>query len=106
MIEMRQKRRYIAFGVSVAKFSKGEVTRAITNSLRSLEDFGDTSDVRMIFFEVGSGRGLLRCGHKQVAQVKAAILKLKRVGDRNVTFSILGVSGTIRAAKRKFLSAL
>jgi RNase P/RNase MRP subunit POP5 len=102
---MRQKRRYIAFGVSGAKFSKGEITRAITNSLRSLQDL-DTSAVRMIFFEAGSGRGLLRCEHKQVAQVKAAILKLKRIGSGGVSFSILGVSGTIRAAKRKFLSAL
>ena len=102
---MRQKRRYIAFGVSGAKFSKGEVTRAVTNSLRSLQDL-DTSTMRMIFFEVGSGRGILRCGHRQVAQVKAAILKLKRIGGRDVSFNILGVSGTIRAAKRKFLSTL
>ena len=103
---MRPKRRYIAFGVSGAKFSKGEITQAITNSLRSSQDLGDASAIRMIFLEAGSGRGLLRCEHKQVAQVKAAILKLKRIGDRNVAFSILGVSGTIRAAKRKFLSAL
>jgi ribonuclease P/MRP protein subunit POP5 len=102
---MRQKRRYIAFGVSGAKFSKGEVTRAITNSLRGLQDL-DTNAMRMIFFEAGSGRGLLRCERKQVAQVKAAILKLKRIGSRNVAFSILGVSGTIRAAKRKFLPVL
>ena len=102
---MRQKRRYIAFGVSGAKFSKGEVTRAVTNSLRSLQDL-DTSTMRMIFFEVGSGRGILRCGHRQVAQVKAAILKLKRIGGRDVSFNILGVSSTIRAAKRKFLSTL
>lgn len=102
---MRQKRRYIAFGVSGAKFGKGEITRAITNLLRGLQDF-DTSAMRMIFFEAGSGRGLLRCGHKQVAQVKAAILQLKRIGGRGASFSILGVSGTIKAAKRKFLSAL
>jgi RNase P/RNase MRP subunit POP5 len=103
---MRPRHRYVAFGVSGAKFSKGEVTRAITNSLRSLQDLGDTAAVRMIFFEAGSGRGLLRCGHKQVAQVKTAILKLKQIGDRDVSFSVFGVSGTIRAAKRKFLSAL
>jgi RNase P/RNase MRP subunit POP5 len=91
--------------VSGAKFSKGEVTQAIKNSLRGLQDL-DTSTMRMIFFEAGSGHGLLRCEHKQVAQVKAAILKLKRIGGRDVSFNVLGVSGTIRAAKRKFLSAL
>ena len=102
---MRPKYRYIAFSVSGAKFSKSEVTQTITNSLRSLQDL-DTSAVRMIFFEAGSGRGLLRCEHKQVAQVKAAILKLKRIGGGDASFSVLGVSGTIRAANRKFLSAL
>jgi RNase P/RNase MRP subunit POP5 len=75
------------------------------NSLRRLQDF-DMSVVRMIFLGADSGRVLLRCEHKQVAQVKAAILKLKRIDGRNVAFNILGVSGTIRAAKRKFLSAL
>jgi len=93
------------FGVSGAKISKGEVARAITNSLRGLQDL-DTNVMRMIFFEASSGCGLLRCEHKQVAQVKAAVLKLKRIGGGNVAFRILGVSGTIRAAKRKFLPAL
>ncbi len=102
---MRPKYRYIAFGVSGAKLSKGEATSAIMNSLRKSQDF-DMSVVRMIFFWADSGRVLLRCEHKQVAQAKAAILKLKRVGDKNVAFGILGVSGTIRAAKRKFLPAL
>jgi len=103
---MRPKRRYIAFGVSGVKLSGNEVARAITNSLRSLQDPSDTSAVRMIFFEASSGRGLLRCEHKQVAQVKTAILELKRIGGRYASFSVLGISGTIRAAKRKFLSAL
>ena len=102
---MRPRHRYVAFDVS-GRFSRNEVARAITNSLRSSQDLGDTSALRMIFFEASSGRGLLRCGHKQVVQVKTAILKLKQIGDRDVSFSVLGVSGTIRAAKRKFLPAL
>jgi len=103
---MRPKRRYIAFGVLGAKLSRSEVTRAILNSLRGSPDFVDVEIVRLIFYNVGSGRGLLRCGHKQVTQVRAAMAKLKRIGGKEVSFRVLGVSGTIRVAKRKFLPAL
>lgn len=102
---MRPRRRYIAFEVVGAKLSRNEVTRAILNSLRGSSDFVDVGAVRLILYDAGSGRGLLRCGHKQVTQVKAAIEKLKRIGSGKVSLAILGVSGTIRAAKRKFLSA-
>jgi RNase P/RNase MRP subunit POP5 len=102
---MRSRSRYVAFSVS-GKFSRSEIIRAIVNSLRSSQDLEDVGAVRMIFFEAGRGHGLLRCEHKQVPQVKAAILRLKRVGKRDASFCILGVSGTIRAAKRKFLPTL
>ena len=101
---MRPKRRYIAFEVVGAKLSRSEVTRDILNSLRGSSAFIDVGAVRLILYDAGSGLGLLRCGHKQVTQARAAMAKLKRIGGEEVSFSVLGVSGTIRAAKRKFLA--
>jgi len=102
---MRPKRRYIAFEVLDAKLSRSEITRAILSSLRGSSDFIDTGIVRLILYNAGSGRGLLRCGHKQVGQVKAAMAELE-VGKKKASLRVLGVSGTIRVAKRKFLPAL
>lgn len=102
---MRPKRRYIAFEVLDAKLSRSEITRAILNSLRG-SDFVHVDIVRLILYNAGSGRGLLRCGHKQVAQAKAVMAKLKQVDGKKASLNVLGVSGTIRVAKRKFLPAL
>jgi len=98
---MRPKRRYIAFEIA-GKASKGEMARAIESSLR-----GDTDKtmLKLVLYEARSKRGLLRCGHLQVLEVKAAMSGVKRIGGEKVSFTILGVSGTIRAAKRKFLSS-
>jgi len=52
---------------------------------------------RLIYFDLATSRGLVRCGHKQVDLIKKKI--------RSDRIRILGVSGTIRAAKRKFLSS-
>jgi len=101
---MRPRRRHIAFEVLGAKLSRSEATRAILNSLRGSSDFVDVGVVRLILYDAGSGLGLLRCGHKQVTQARAAMAKLKRIGGEEVSFNVLGVSGTIRAAKRKFLA--
>jgi len=98
---MRPKRRYIAFEV-VGKTCKGEVARAIDSSLCGAPDF-DRAALRLVLYEICSGRGLLRCGHRQVGEIKSAMSSVKRIGDRKASFTILGVSGTIRAAKRKFL---
>ena len=99
---MRPKRRYIAFEV-VGKASKGEVARAIDNSLHSATNF-DRAALKLILYETRSRRGLLRCGHIQVGEVKAAMSSVKRIGSKKTAFTILGVSGTIKAAKRKFLA--
>ena len=96
--EMRPKRRYIAFEV-VGKASKNQIARAIESSLRDDRD----KIMKLILYEARSGRGLLRCGHLQVLEAKAAMSSIERIGGEKVSLGILGISGTIRAAKRKFL---
>lgn len=59
---------------------------------------------RLIFFEAPSQRGLLRCGHGLVDEVKAGMGEAGGIDGKKARFAILGVSGTIRAARRKFLS--
>jgi len=97
---MRPRRRYIAFEVA-GRAGKGEVARAIDGSLRGVPNL-DRAALKLILYEALSRQGLLRCSHKQVNEIKAAMSGVK-IGDKEVAFTILGVSGTIRAAKRKFL---
>jgi len=45
----------------------------------------------------------LRCEYRQVGELKAAMASTKKIGGREASLVILGVSGTLKAAKRKFL---
>jgi len=101
---MKPRRRYIAFEITDAKMSRNEAIKALNLSFRRLPDSElNRSLLKLVFYDASSRRGLLRCGHKQVSEVKAVITGTEKIGNKKINFKVLGVSGTIRAAKRKFL---
>lgn len=100
---MRQKRRYIAFEIAEAEVTQWEVMQAIEHLLRSNLKL-DRSMLRLIMYNRRFHSGLLRCAHKQVAELKAALVGVQKIGVKRASFSILGVSGTIKTARRKFLA--
>jgi len=99
---VRRKRRYIAFEF-MGEVSKREISWAINHVLHARKMEVDKTMLKLVLYDTDSRRGLLRCGHKQVNEVKAAMLSIKKIGGKEASFVILGVSGTIKAAKRKFL---
>jgi len=94
-VRARQRRRYVAFKVE-GELSASAVRRAIGRAMR-----GMTPAPGLILFDKVVKRGLLRCGHLQLGEVKEALAGL-RAGESS--FSVIGVSGTIKASKRKFLA--
>jgi RNase P/RNase MRP subunit POP5 len=102
---MRPRRRYIAFEISGTKMGKNDVIEVLKYSFRLLLNSELNRRLfKLVFYEASSQRGLLRCGHKQVDEVKTALTGKEKIGNKRVSFRILGVSGTIKAAKRKFLA--
>ncbi len=103
---MRPRRRYIAFEIIGAKMGRNDVVKALDLAFRGAHDLElNRALLKLVFYEASSQRGLLRCGHKQVDEVKAAMAEIKKIGEKRASFAILGVSGTIKAARRKFLTA-
>lgn len=100
---MRERRRYIAFE-SMGRASVSNVLQTI-NFLRASKPKVEQSMVKLVLYDERSRRGLLRCGHKQVDEIKASMSGAGEIGAEMISFKVLGVSGTIRAAKRKFLAA-
>ncbi len=47
--------------------------------------------------------GVIRCSHTAVELVRSALVLIDRIGDTRVAFLILGVSGTVKGVRRKFL---
>ncbi len=86
---MREKRRYVAF-----KAAGGWME--LTQAVKKLEgEFGEP--IKLVHYEHETGFGLLRCSLAQLPSLRSKIEK-----NSQQSIIILGISGTIRAAKRKF----
>lgn len=91
-----QRKRYIAF------MAPGDASRAEISRLASGIKFKhNCQSVRFIDFDKTSGFGILLCGHLELPAVKSLLSQAKTGGKTEL--KILGVSGTIRTAKKKFM---
>lgn len=89
------RRRYIAFEISGGAGKKAAERKIAVLSRKA----GATSPkLRLVYYDASVSRGLVRCGHRQVGEIGE---KIEEDGE----IRVLGVSGTMRAAKRKFLVA-
>jgi len=48
-------------------------------------------------------RGVIRCRHDMTEYVRTSLALIKQVGNINVIIKVIGVTGTIKSAKRKYL---
>lgn len=79
-------------------FSPSENFRGESNNIfdevkKELDDF---SYSRILFYNRRRNEGLIKCNHHQVGEIR------KNLEEKD--FKILGISGTIKAATRKFMS--
>ena len=88
------KRRYIVFEVAERE-SEGAVIRKVVDLSRELTSPGPK--LRLVYYNRTISRGLIRCGHKQTDEIR------QKIGAEG-KMKALGTSGTIKAAKRKFLA--
>jgi RNase P/RNase MRP subunit POP5 len=102
---MRPKRRYIVFEVVGTEMGKNDVVEALhTRFDGNINLEFNKGPLKLIFYDAESKFGLLRCGHKEVDVVKT-IITHSGTGNRTTpSFNVLGVAGTIKAARRKFFA--
>jgi ribonuclease P/MRP protein subunit POP5 len=102
----RERKRYIVFQIRPADFSFDDVKNAIIEACtRFLGEFGVAKANVYVIKNLyqRNGRGVLRAANKMVNDVKAALVKISRINKTAVTCRTLGISGTLKKAKRKFL---
>lgn len=104
---LREKRRYIAFeilGEEDIEFSN--LVNALWHSLLNL--FGEVKTGSINFWLVKDAwdekkqRGLIKCNQNHVSQVRMSLALLDRIGDTKVSIRTLGVSGTMKSARKKY----
>ncbi len=89
----KYRRRYIAFRIKKSSQMRKKED-PLSELKRELESFPYSW---VIMYDRGKEQGLIKCDHRKVEKL------LQKVGE-NEDVKILGVSGTIRNARKKFLS--
>lgn len=101
----RVKRRYLALKVeSEVVLSERDLVRAIWNSILQL--FGEygasQTNLYVVEFNPEDSYAILRCSHKMVDKVRAAVAAITRVNENAVAIHVVRVSGTLKALRKKF----
>ena len=104
---LRDKHRYIAFQlIGERPFRGDEVREAIWKA--SLSTLGVLGSAKakpwFIKFNERSQTGIVRVDRKHVEELRLALTLVTEINGSKAIFRTLGVSGTIKRLKRKFLA--
>lgn len=105
---LRMKERYIVFEVISEKpIEYSELTKTVWFSCLSFLGELKASELGFKFvkdlYNPEMQQGVIRCAHDAVEYVRVALMMVKKIGDVNALIRVMGVTGTIDAAKRKYL---
>ena len=100
----RRRHRYALFRVlSSSCLGEKDIREAIQRSV--LELFGiyglSTIEPKVVEYDEERCRGIVRCNHLQVPQLRASLASITALDDRPVSFLVVKVSGTLKALGRE-----
>ncbi len=106
-INLKKRKRYIVFQVLYeGSLYEKDVLKIISNQLIRL--FGEVGASKTHFwlhlYNEDSKKGLIECRHNTVQIIRATLASIFEFANQPLTFYTVGVSGTMKAAKRKYLN--
>ncbi len=107
---LRDKKRYLAYEIiSSQKIPFQDLSNAMWHAiLNYMGELGAAEAGAWIMkneWNEEKQTGMIRCNHTAVEKIRAALALLNRVGDAPVIIRVIGVSGTIKAAEKKYFGA-
>jgi len=98
------RKRYLALKVeSEMPLGERDFIRTIWNSILQL--FGEygasQTNLYLIEFNPEDGYAILRCSHKVVDMVRAAIATITEINEKPVAIHVKRVSGTLKSLRKK-----
>jgi ribonuclease P/MRP protein subunit POP5 len=104
---LRARTRYLAIEViSQDPVRREDVIRELFSSAGSL--LGDVGSsecaIRLLAFE--DSKGVVRCSHDRTGNVRAVLASITEVKGTKVIIHVLGVSGTVMGATKKYLAGV
>jgi len=106
---LRSQKRYIVFEViSEGPVAYADLTSAVWNSVLFFLGELDASSAKIWFihniYDEKAQRGVIKCAHDSVEHVRSAISMVQVIGEAKCIIKIIGVTGTIKSAKAKYLA--
>ncbi|MEM3736591.1 MAG: Rpp14/Pop5 family protein [Candidatus Bathyarchaeia archaeon] len=99
------RKRYILFQTypESSRFTTCKVHRAVQNSLLRLFGVYGLSQVNLALPVHSENKcfGVLRCSHKHVGLVKAALVFIREIEGKPVAFRVIRTSGTLKSLMEK-----
>ncbi len=103
---LREKNRYLVLEIiSDKKFSKKAVQRAIWDTAFDfLGIFGVAKlSLWVVDWDEKKQKGIVKVNKQSVKEIKTIIALIERIEGKKALPRILGISGTIKAAKKKWM---
>ena len=99
-LSLRGKKRYISFSLECDKpLNEAQVSEAIWKALLQMYGEVGTAKQKPWLASFSRNKGVLRCSHDSVEEVKAGMLFVEKVGETKVIPRILKVSDSVKGAK-------
>ena len=105
---LRAKSRYVIVEVISEKaILFDEFATALRQAMLDLLGELTTSEVRLWpirnLWNMKEQRGVLKCSHDRVEHLRTALTLITMVGETRATVRVMGVTGTIKSARNKYL---
>ncbi len=106
---LRSQKRYIVFEViSEQAIVYNDIGTAVWNSMLSFLGELGASSAKVWFihniYDDKNQRGVIKCSHDSVEHLRTALSLVQVIGETKCVIKIVGVTGTIKSAKAKYLS--
>ncbi|MBT3417014.1 hypothetical protein HON86_02700 [Candidatus Woesearchaeota archaeon] len=98
---LREKKRYIVFDVKTDDFDNKKIENMIVETtLKFIGEFGMSKSGFMVLSDTWDGKkGIIKVSSKYVDEIKMVLGLIKG----NIIVNPIGVSGTLKRAKQKFM---
>ncbi|MFH0860253.1 MAG: Rpp14/Pop5 family protein [Candidatus Altiarchaeota archaeon] len=103
---LRERNRYLVLKVeSSVRLNEKDVLHALLNATQRLlgEVQAATTSLWLIEWDENKNIGILKTNHKTVDPVRASIVTITEINKTPVLPHIIGVSGTIKKARQKWI---
>jgi ribonuclease P/MRP protein subunit POP5 len=101
---LKERKRYIVFEVvSDKKISEKSLETDISNNvLKFLGELG-IAKTGFMFLEAKKNKGMIKTNVKYQDEVKMALNLIKNIGKEKAIINVIGVSGILNKARKKFM---